>query len=337
METIPPVRPSLALLQSNPNAKGLMVGDQKALALVERQPQFQIVGDGRPSERTLVPITGAARKLMAGPDGPRIEEILRGSLSSLDARKGVELNGISLSSGKDGAALNTLMTEMDLGEIHLAQRASNHSRQALRDAVQDHRGFSDEYLGVYYNEPAGWITLAPGISKQLVNAADGRTGRARATQFSQYVLAHELEHAVTPDDHYGSKTHWIEEGTAEVMSLQQRAADQRADAAGFPRLPIDAERRNSWLGSYSPYYHNLVNLLRFGGIEPGQASGFERTREILQGGATSRVPGKLAAAIVEEQGIAKRHYDTVREAIANLGDEGSANDVRKLVRSLADG
>lgn len=314
-------RPAVEAIADNPLFADLDVGGTAARDLLQRQAQFMLVGDGEPSTRELVAQTDAARALLDGADGPRFTEILRGTLGVLDARRGVHLNGVTFADSNMGFALNGLASYLDLGFAEeIASMPADEARVALAEEADVQLRDASEALAWYMPGPSGWVDLGPEVSKHLIAAA-GRPQAAATVdaQHAQYVLAHELEHAVTPPEKIDPATGWIEEATADLLSLEQSAADARADGAGMPRRDMTGER-DEWAASYAPYVDTLDAVLGVAGIDPSTPEGYRESLRVLQEGELAQVPTALAGAIVQHAGLA--------------GDD-AARGVEQLIRDLS--
>lgn len=328
----PGIRPSIQALNGDKHLRDIRVGHYKASTLLDKQIQIGLVGSGPPSTRTFVPQTTAAARLLSGPNGPKVENLLRGTFKQLDSRPNNVMDGIALSTSKEGYRLNTAMARLDSVpkiSTKLAEMGPKTRQKAVREVLTSTKPITDRSLASY----STWVNVGPALSAQLVMAAkDGRTARSHDTAFAQYVVAHELEHAVTPASGKEMKTKsWLEEGTAELLSLQQRASVARAKAAGLPAYPsVISERRNEWLGGYKPHYDAVRGLLNLGGVSPSTKAGFAEATDILQSGTITRVPGKLARQIIEHNGLKEKHYEPLRTMIKESG--GDADAIREIKR-----
>ena len=335
----PAASPAQQFVASNAQAAKLRVGSWHLKNLVQQQPVFGLEGDGPPSTQKLVPQSRAAAQLLAGPAAKQFEQILRGSLSALDGRKGVLLKGVSLSWDRSGYVANLLVDGLDADPKRLAELTKATSTD-VTTALEDRRGQYREQVNrvsASYQPRVQRVVLGPTQSLALLLASlDGRKARSVAAQKAQYVLGHELEHAVTPDIVTTKwNTGWLEEGTAELLSLQQHAANDRAKGTHIGSRPIVAARREAWLNVYSGYYHDVRSLLGLAGVNPTTRRGYDQARDLLQSGLINNVPRKLAAEIVKQHDLDPLHASTVEAAIKSIGGDIHAKDIRTLVRQLA--
>jgi hypothetical protein len=334
-----PVRPLAAMYVSDPALADVQVGGMPAREVLQRQLHFALDGSGPPSQRAIVPQTEAAARFLAGQFGPRVERLLRGTLAQLDGRAGVDLRGIALSTSAAGFQLNSAMgfSEKPDRAHALADPDPVVRRSAVEGSLETFAGWATNN---HANYSAGWVNLDADHTGQLLHALTSTdAASAPDTARAQYVLAHELEHAVTPMDlSRGAPDmphQWIEEATAEVLTLQRGAAAERARAVGFPSGAdtVVAQRRD-WLQGYASYHDALVDLLSLGGIDPETGPGYERAVDVLQSTPGPRgVPGRLARAIVDHRALDASRYEPLRRRIRDsAGDPAAIGRIQAWVR-----
>lgn len=313
----------MRFLGTNPELRQTRVEDGQTLGgLIDRQVQIGLAGAGKPSERAFVPQTPAAVTLLAGERGARIERILRGALSSIDAVAGAaELSGITLSTGQQGFAANRLMTMMDMQHERLPKAPSTAGwRRELASTLKRVRTEGEE-SGVLAQDMS-WMDFGPFASRALLRtAADGRHARSDEFQATAAIAVHELQHALTRardadlvDDRGIRQLNWLEEGVADAMTWQPPALKRMTAAMGVQYRPTNMDEQ---IG-YPAFRGGVEHLLKLAGIDPATDPGYDRAFQLLQGGALSRTPGRLADAIVEHRGIAPEHREALRKLIVEV-------------------
>src|SRR5690606_29445784 len=100
------------------------------------------------------PLTAAATKLLDGPHGARAQQVLRGSLAAADGQRGVELNGIALSTSVAGTALNAGMARLEYEEIEPARRATKGRTQEIRELFDEELAGAPNVYGLYERGPS---------------------------------------------------------------------------------------------------------------------------------------------------------------------------------------
>ncbi|MCW2927294.1 MAG: hypothetical protein JWM86_1262 [Thermoleophilia bacterium] len=188
-------------------------------------------------------------------------------------------------------------------------------------------------LGLYRIQPGDGLTKAP---------VERRDERARWTW---HAAIHEAHHSITPMGKRGPEwTSVMEEAVPEVLTpsgiqptMQAAGADPRlaarpardtkGEAVDWPAWSRDhlpkppAEQEATAKGRYTDGPELVRDLLRMAGIDRRTTEGKATALELLQGQTASRVPRRIADAIVAAKGL----------------DAAAAPDLAQLIRKASIG
>ncbi len=338
---MPPLRPILSAFQHTPWVASTPVDDSSVAAIVPRQVQVAIVGDGPFASRELRPLTPAARELLYGPHRDRAEQAIRGMISTLDAQVGAStLRGFSLATDQAGFATNLLMSTIEAG--------------IFPDSVSsgDRRRFESDFtsLGrtvqVARAQNTGWLDFGPKPSSQLRSIIElgTRASRADAEEFG-LVAAHELQHSVTPHNPttIADRHVWVEEGIAETLAWWPGVVRGMLERMGAPVPLVDPDPYMAAPGTtasaeYRARHRAVQALLGLAGITPYDEAGtpstaaHRRAMEVLQGGDLTGAARRMAAAIGAHRRLPRDEVDAVASLIDGMS--GTPGEVVALEQML---
>lgn len=315
---------------------------------LDMQPRFAIASTRAtktaPAGLQLQPLTPAASKIMESRDGVRLEQQI-GALLRTSSVPPSALKGVSLATGRAGLAANALASDVALGHQRLASEPTFLDSMKTSAIV---RGYEKDYAA---KDKAGaaafggpWLNLGPTASRQLLKTIRG--GPVTETDMKNgyaltHLLRHEAQHALTPAT---PKTYprytWIEEGTAEALGRWPGAVTNTARHMGIPTKPHaiskaigssdGGKQYNEWTGS-------MQSLLRLSGIDTRSNSGLSAAQALLQKPALSRVPGKLADAIIEHNKLEPELREPIRKFIVSSGgDQKSIDSLASYVKETVE-
>jgi hypothetical protein len=200
----------------------------------------------------------------------------------------------------------------------------------------------------------GWITFMPDTARMMLTqagayhpntrpAADARLRRAaKMADYIAGVTTHEVQHSITSRKGRYEDVRWMEEGIANIFSktptfLSDIKHDTGINAQSYAahigakpvidlgwgawtRKPLPpAERKKTDEQQKQRYADSqpiLRGLLRMAGAGLNSNAGKDKARALLQGSELNRVPGNLARAIIERNGIDfDANYEQLRVAI----------------------
>lgn len=293
-----------------------------------RLVRIDIDGTGPLTRRDITLETKPAVELFSGPGEQRMRHAIHGMLTVLDERGGY-IRGISITTSRasfEAASIAPIIESNVLeGDISAADQRS--ITKQLADIADESGGHA---LAWYYPATT-WITVGPQIGSVLRRHATrpGKVTPAKA-MFVAYVLRHEFEHSVTPaSDEAYERLQWLEEGSADALAAWPGASARTARLMGLPypkRYEHVLYRTSD--GGY-PEWANVVRLLlRAAGVETGTPHELDAATILLQDPKLQDVPGALARAIADEQGLPRARMVTLRRDIARLdGDERRARQL----------
>ena len=331
-------RPDTSLtpwLLRQPAVRELRVAGSPLASVLDNQLRFALARTpGAAGTWVLAPESSGAAAALQAPGGDRLERILLGTVKAVDARRPSSVTHISLATGDTGFAANLLADRLaaNPGEVQrLAQADPREGVNMLEQMLSRNAPVSNRAEGVH---DSGRLSLSWPTSYQLLlAAADPASAASIATQHAQYVLAHELEHTVTPRQ--GADTgrlDWLEEATAEVLTLNRRSATERSRAAGISPTDASASYRE-WLRAYAERHDTLTTLLDAAGIATSTSRGLAAASKLLQGAPIGQVPARLARAIGANRGLSASETQGVQQAIES-GD-GTARFAQEIARRIA--
>lgn len=318
-------------------ANDLTVGKRTLGEQIDRQPRFAVHYGKDASDVSLVPLTSAAKSLLARPEGASVQRQLGQLLSASKIPRGA-VQGVALSTGRDGLAANKFVSDASLGYQEISQEPDPLSMMFTNASLQ---GYRSNYAKLDKSGAAAfggpWLILGPAASRVAVSAARGKPDHDTASLYNNFgithLLRHEAQHAVTPaNDKTYPRYKWLEEATAETLGRWPGAITATAKAMGIPTKahPIQESLSSSEGGAqYNTWSASLRSLLRLGGIDTRRGDSLPAAYELLQKPALSRVPGKLADAIVEHNNLPPGMRETVREFIVQT--QGDPKSIASLV------
>lgn len=215
----------------------------------------------------------------------------------------------------------------------------------------------------------GWITFMPDTTRMMLTQAgayqpskdtpsDLRLRRAKSSSdYLAGVTTHEVQHSITSRKGRYEDVRWMEEGIANIFSKTPTFAAQLERDTGINRhsyaaqigskavfdlgwgpwqrkaLPPAerAEKDKEQQQRYADSQPILRGLLRMAGAGLNSNAGKDKARQLLQGTELNRVPGNLARAIIERNGIDfDANYEPLRIAIRDaVKDPASLQKIAK--------
>lgn len=292
------------------------------------QVRMAVDGAGDIPGREVTLETPAAVTLFAGPRRERAEGVLRGIQVALEERGGL-IKGLAFTDSRAGAQSAAVAS---IARLHLADENYDPAvRRMLQSVITDVTRELSEEAHAWYDPRFQDIVLGPEISRGLYTWIRTPAKAAPAENiFTAYVLLHELEHAVTPEEG-GAK--WVEEGTADVLARWPGASAGMARQLGmpYPRRYDTAEYRTD-RGGYPEYVDTMRVLLGAAGIDWRDPKQLDEATELLQGRPARLVPRELAARIARRNRLGDAERAALVRQVAAVG--GSPAAARRLVASL---
>lgn len=313
------------------------VGEQ-----LDRQPRFAVRYNApqgaEPARVVLEPLTPAAQSLMNKPIGVRLQDQVGALISSAHIPAG-SLRGITLSTGRDGLAINKFVSDAELGYQNIPSDSEDFLGTIFTGAALSNTRkqiiASDKSGAKAFGGP--WLHLGPQASRVMLNAAADKQVTDPAVLQNNYVMSHllrhEAQHAVTPaNDKTYPRYAWLEEATAETIGRWPGAIKRTAQGLGIP-VKVHSIQQNlassEGGAQYNAWSGSLRSLLRLAGINTMRTDSLPQAVELLQTPALSRVPGKLADAIVANNKLDPSLRETIREFIVQT--QGSPDSINSLV------
>lgn len=328
---VKPTRYDAKLLKDR-RVRTIPIGHGRFAALLRDQPRFSIEGRGAFVSRSITADTVAAAKLMR--KGPRARTVafLHGLQRLMDERKGYA-HGVSLSMSHDGFMANWVVVFVENGVFNYAT-TDEQMRYLVAIAVETADVIGESYA--WFQFDSSWIVVGPELSRPL--ATYFRSPKSLSTREAMtiaMVVRHELEHTVSAGGTTPRRLVWMEEGTADVIALWPGAAATTARELGlpYPKRALDKPWSRFTLHSgYARWAATLRILVELGGVRPGLARDLDEVEDLLQDEPVARVPGVLAKAIADEQGLAPKDAAWIERRIRAL--DGSPRKARALERDV---
>lgn len=292
------------------------------------QVRISIDGNGAIPSREVTLETPAAVTLFAGPRRDRAEGVLRGIQVALEERDGL-VKGIALTDSRGGAQAAAVAS---IAQLHLEDQIDDRAtRQLVKSIISDVTAELSNDAFAWYNLRFQDVILGPEISAGLSTwIRTPAKAKPADNMFTAYVLLHELEHAVTPDD---EGNEWIEEGTADVLARWPGASARMARQLGMPYPKrYDRVEYRTDLGGYPAHVESMRVLLDAAGISWRDPKQLDDATELLQGSPASFVPGELAARIGKRNRLTPRERARLARSIVAV--DGRPAAARRLVASL---
>lgn len=297
-----PVDPAAIVVPSMPPALQDLLRDRRVLdvrlghatlgqALADAI-RFRFTGTGELSDRTIVPESDAASRLLSGANGAAVADALKGALSVLGARhQATTLAGITMSTSTDAFYANLLVTDAE-GRLAAGEKLT--ARDVARTQKQLVGSGIDQAYGVY--DGAGWMHLDPQTSREFAELVAAGPGAPPRQGELITTLQHELEHAVTPSSEADfAKVPWLEEATAETLT---QWAGATAEMAGGMHL----SQVSSGVIAYEPQVRELQGWLVRAGLDPKDPAQLGAVRDLLQGRSLGQVPRAIADGVIAHEG-----------------------------------
>lgn len=196
----------------------------------------------------------------------------------------------------------------------------------------------------------GWITFMPDTARGMLVAAGAyQPDRLHKTEkslrlggkWAPYVVmtpTHEVQHSITSRKGRYETERWFEEGIANIFSKTPIFARREAERTGInphtysaqlshkpdldlgwgpwarPKMNVDQRKETDKVQKqrYADSQPILRGLLRMAGAPLNTNAGVDKARQLLQSTELNRVPGNLANAIIERNGL---DHDVVYEKL----------------------
>jgi hypothetical protein len=280
--------------------------------LLEHQAAFGIRARG--NELVISSESAAGAALLTGPNGARMDDLLRRT-ATLDLHAGArELRGLTLTTDSHGYAAAALAERVAEG----ADPAT-----AAKGAQQLH-DFLAGSGGMYRN---GRIILDPGSSASVQRHVAGEALGSTQTGTLAHVIRHERSHGIhhRPPGSEGW-IQWLDEAIADFQAGEPEVIRATARHLGLPDNKVHV--------SYAGYPQGVAALnefLRLAGHRVDDAPGREAAWQLLQSTPDLRVlTREIAERIVEHNGLEARLTD----GIARIVESGGAERARKLREAM---
>jgi hypothetical protein len=325
---MPPVRPILNTFRATPWIANEPVGDR---TVAQRIPGLvQVAFRNAAGEKALVPLTPAAHDLLHGPTRDAGRRFFAGIASLSDARAGSKLLGVSLSLDANDFATNRMMSMVE--NEWLPTSTFETIRQGKRDQfMTDFQAVADSSSGARAQN-VGFMDLGPELSKTAVDLIRGgahSVGKDRLELLGQ-VIAHELEHSVTPPrPGMTTKGGWLEEGSAELMSWWPGRVNEVLTAIGGARPgghnpdPWSVPQRSLPSYDYWGYLRGTQRLISLAGVEIFDENGSvnptarARAEHIFQAADSEQLPRNVARAIGRHNQLDTRAETALHDLLKN--------------------
>jgi hypothetical protein len=363
MQTITPNGP-LACALAKPWIRDTPIAGTTFGALLDAQPRFQFVRDAKGPHAVPASTAGAAM-LADAEHGPTMQaglDAIRGMMEHEGGRP--SLGAMALSTNVDGMIANELaeaISTRSSGAALESPTAWNQFVAATQKTWEPLRRAATSNVCNYVAPSGpgvvGSIVISPGLSSSLRAAWSGGTLDGVGTLTGTEVLStgglaalHEMLHSISPPiadtpaprhaDNMGFRVDWLEEGITEALTERPGHLDEFARRGNLP--PLEAPFRSyvakiapivadGLVPPYRDFSETVRRLTRLAGVD--LATDPARASELLNGRQVRFVPGRLAAAIVEQHHLAPDRYRWVRDRINQL--HGSPAKVDALAADIA--
>lgn len=318
------------------------IGNSTFGNLLLQQRRFAITGRGSMERRDIEAQTASAVSLLNGDVGTRTTKFLRGIQTTL-ADRDAYITHLSLSDSQDGYVANFVSIYVEQGYFNGLQYRPDLQRKYSQELHEEMK--KNDHSWAWYQFDASRIVVGPELSKTLERILRTPKKVSKARQlFVAYVLRHEIEHATSAydQDWYDDfSIGWIEESVADVMARWPGEAAKTAEAFGFAypqsarRLTVDQVMRSSGTKHISGYDEPVTvlrKLLSLAGIGTTSPTDYEEADKLLQGGELPDTAERIAAAIIEHQGVTPGNKKWLTRKIADLYGDPAA--MRKLEREI---
>ena len=150
------------------------------------------------------------------------------------------------------------------------------------DALNSARGSS-----AYYDPAVRRFGISEQLGQLLAGHVSGTVLDPDSAWQVTKILAHEVEHAVTPTRHSDSPRPWLEEASAELLARDPARVERAAQRMGITATFGPNSAANDAANLYDPYVKSLDVWLGAAGIDTTR--GLSEARELLQSNGDQRV------------------------------------------------
>lgn len=302
--------PASARLAASTAGAQLQVGRHSVGELLEAQPRFA-TARSTAGALTLLPANSSATAYVRTPTGGAVVDGLARLAAAVEQRDGrpLDLDGIALSTSDAQRKAAYVAGSIANGNLAVPPKRAMASDDWLDDATDV---LADADAGHFSDYGSRWVTIDAGTTRALRGIAAGtHTSSGREARDSTMMVWHELEHAASPISVAASnRLGDLEEGIASTLTNWPGTAAAAAGATGWK---IDARGPTPTYGKETAA---VRAMLRLAGVDTRRTGDVTRAVDLLQSGSVTRVPGRLADAIVGAQELAPSAREPLRQRIA---------------------
>lgn len=332
--------------------------------------RYRISGDGPMGSRELVPDSPAAHAVDQSRAGEKLVRQLRTALASIDGHEqGQQLQYLVLAKDTDGAIANSWLGRAASGDFAGQLRMQTMSGKMpdglfgppLREEIRTTREKvgGDFALGLGAWNQGTMAIIGPEVARNMLTGAGAYKPSptdlpsiAKAgwgAQVVNHLPTHEMQHSATPpsDELAASPAKWLEEATAEVLSLTPAVLARTANATGVsrhsyaghmahepavelgwkpwnPKVP-GGNQATAVAGDYDRNYARaddvLRELLASAGFDLDTQAAADRTATFLQQESVEHLPAKLADVLASKWKIDASRTAELAGRIATVIDD----------------
>lgn len=251
------------------------IGASTFSAALDSSARFEITGDGPLISREIIPVTTAAKQLLANKIGEPSLQFLRGMLAAADAREGQQiLNAISLSSTPERFVANRIQSNRALGRVQNKTEIERFATADLPLVAPAH--LEDDRILASYTR--GALDIGPDLSQIIAGTIIGKANADSTPQLAPLrraaamILSHEIGHAgstLGPQEVVDE----LEEGIAETLARWPGSVDELANCVGWNDLPIPGDDPATYTQarSYDGAVNKVHRILKSVGIDPSNS------------------------------------------------------------------
>jgi hypothetical protein len=309
---------------------------------------------------TLAPDSPQAHAIMQSRAGARLVSQMQGAVGqAAGSDLPNDIKGFALARDVTAVRASGLLAVAD-SDAAIRASLPGSDRAALRTLVQTYAApISNETVATTgaWNDH-GWITFLPKSSRLMLAAAGAYTGdtskdelafhKARGANFLNGNSApHEFQHSITPatTTAYTGPAAWLEEGLVTQLSGSRSAVRRMEQVTGVtphslaarqaqpsfdtgwehwrtPRTkPAAMKTENDRVQrNYTDGPTLVRELVHLAGADFRSTAGRAKALDLLQGKSMRFVPGVLADAIIEHNGLDPQVREPLRQRIAHAAD-----------------